>query len=154
MDYPFTLPGHPGLKLALRPGGFFSSLKILQDGVPLKREKGVFLLPQSKGPALELKIKTGFDVFSPKVLFAGQQIEVLPRISPLWQVWAYIPVLLMFVGGALGGFLGACGAVGALSALRSNLPPAVKILLAIILPPLSVFIYLVVAILIATKLPH
>lgn len=126
MDYPFTLPGYPNLNLALRPNGFFSSTKILHDGVPMKRSKGVYPLTLSDGTTLELKIKADLDIFSPKIVIAGQTIEVLPPISPLWLVWAYLPITLMFFGGALGGLLGASGAVGTLSASAVTYPAGPK----------------------------
>ncbi|WP_395751046.1 hypothetical protein [Prosthecobacter sp.] len=143
MDYPFQLPGHPNLNLSLRTGGFFSGVQILKDGVPLKRAKASIPVPLADGSTLELKIKTGFDMFTPKVHFAGQDIEVMPPLPALWVVWAYLPLVLIFVGGLLGGLCGGLAAGGTISVLRSELPPWARITIGLFLPPLGILAYCV-----------
>lgn len=145
MDYPFTLPGHSDLNLSLRSGGFLTGAKILKDGAPLKRSKAVVILPLADGSSLELKIKVGFDMFTPKILFAGQEIEVIPPLPAFWVVWAYLPLLLIFIGGAIGGLCGGAAAAGTLSALRSDVPRGAKIAIAILAPPVAFFVYGVAA---------
>lgn len=141
MDYPFTLPGHSDLNLCLRSGGLFSGAQILKDGVPLKKSKAVIAVPLAEGSSLELKLKVGLDMFTPKVLFEDHEIEVMPPLPFLWVAWAYLPFVLIFVGGALGGLCGGAAAAGTLSALRSDLPPWVRIVIAIFLPPLGFLAY-------------
>jgi len=148
MDYPLPLPGHSNLNLSLRLGGFLTGAKILKDGVPLKRSKAVVLVPLADGSSLELKIKVGFDLCTPKVLFAGQEIEVLPPLPAVWVVWAYLPLVLIFIGGAIGGLCGGVAAAGTLSALRSDLPRGARIAIAILAPPLAFLMYATAAILI------
>jgi len=148
MDYPFTLPGHSDLNLSLRSGGLLTGAKILKDGVPLKRSKAVVLVPLADGSSLELKIKIGFDMFTPKILFAGQEIEVMPPLPAFWVVWAYLPLLLMFIGGAIGGLCGGAAAAGTLSVLRSDMPRGARILIAILAPPVAFFAYATAAFLI------
>lgn len=151
MDHPFVLPGYPDLNLSLRPGGFFGTAKILKDGVLLKKTKGITSVPLEDGSFLELKTKTGADPFGPKVVFAGEEIEVLPPVSPWWQMWAYLPFLLIFVGGLVGGLCGGAGAYGTLAALRSNLPAWARIVIALLAPPLSILLYLAIAIFFTLK---
>jgi hypothetical protein len=148
MDYPFTLPGHPDLNLSLRSGGVLTGAKILKDGVPLKKSKAVVSVPLADGSSLELKIKVGLDMCTPKVLFAGQEIEVMPPLPGFWVAWAYLPLLLIFIGGAIGGLCGGVAAASTLSALRSNMPRPARIAIAILAPPAAFLAYGVAAFLI------
>lgn len=141
MDYPFTLPGHSDLNLSLRLGGLFTGARILKDGIPLKKSKAVVLVPLADGSSLELKMKVGMDMYTPKILFAGQEIEVLPPLPVFWVVWAYLPLLLIFVGGAIGGLCGGAAAAGTLSALRSDLPRGARIVIALLAPPVAFLAY-------------
>jgi len=141
MDYPFTLPGHSDLDLSLRSGGFFTGAKILKNGVPLKRSRAVVMVPLADGSSLELKIKVGFDMFTPKILFGGREIEVMPPLSSFWVVWAYLPLLLFFVGGAIGGLCGGAASISTLSALRSDMPRGARIVIAILAPPVAFLAY-------------
>jgi len=141
MDYPFTLPGHSDLNLSLRSGGLFTGAKILKDGVPLKKAKAVVMVPLADGSSLELKMKVGFDMCTPKILFAGQEIEVMPPLPALWVVWAYLPLLLIFIGGAIGGLCGGAAAAGTLSALRSDMPRGARIAIALLAPPVAFLAY-------------
>jgi len=141
MDYPITLPGHSDLNLSLRLGGFLTGTKILKDGVPLKKTKGVVMVPLADGSALELKMKLGFDMSTPKILFAGQEIKVMPPLPAFWVVWAYLPLTLIFIGGAIGGLCGGAAAAGTLSALRSDLPRWARVVIALLAPPLAFLAY-------------
>lgn len=87
MDYPFTLPDHPGLNLSLRTAGMFSGTKIFKDGVPLKRTTGSYSVPLADGSSLTLRVKVGFDLCTPKIVYAGQEIEVMPALPVFWVVW-------------------------------------------------------------------
>ncbi len=81
------------------------------------------------------------DMFTPKIVFAGQEIEVMPPLPPLWVVWAYLPLLLIFVGGMIGGLCGGAAAAGTLSVLRSEMPRWARILIALLLPPAGFLAY-------------
>ncbi|MBA4150694.1 MAG: hypothetical protein H0X66_21485 [Verrucomicrobia bacterium] len=144
MNTPFKLPGHPDLNLSLSTG-FFSWTTILKDGVPLERVDGIVNIPLADGSSLELKIKMGFDLFTPKVEFRRRNIEVFPRLHWLWMIWAYLPLFLIFVGGAIGGFFGGLATGSTIMALRSGLPRPIKILIGILVPPVGVLAYWIIA---------
>jgi hypothetical protein len=147
MDYPFTLPSHPELKLSLREGGLFTGPKILKDGVPLNRAKGFYLVSLADGSSLQLKIKIGLDLLTPKIEFAGKVIEVMPSLPGFWVAWAYIPLLLLFVGGAIGGLCGGAASYATLSTLRSDLPKFIRYSIVLIAPPLAFLAYFAAALL-------
>lgn len=145
MDYPFTLPGHPELNLSLREGGLVTGVKILKDGIPLNRTKGLYSVSLADGSSLQLKIKIGMDLFTPKIEFAGQVIEVMPSLPGFWVAWAYIPLLLAFVGGAIGGLCGGAATCATLSALRSDMPKLIRYSIVLIAPPLAFLAYFAAA---------
>ncbi len=148
MDYPFTLPGHPELNLALRTAGFFAGPKIIKDGVALVRKKGIYSLPLADGSTLTLRVKVGFDLCTPKIVYAGQEIEVMPALPVFWVVWGYLPLLLLFLGGAFGGLCGGFAAVTTLNVLRSNMPPFARYAIALMAPPIEFVVYVTIAYLI------
>ncbi len=98
-------------------------------------------------------MKIGFDMYTPKILFAGQEIEAMPPLPAFWVVWAYLPLLLIIIGGAIGGLCGGAATAGVLSALRSDLPPAARITIALLAPPAALLAYVAIVLLV-WKLRH
>ncbi len=144
MDYPISLTKYPDLNLCLRPGGLFTGAQILKDNAPLKKSRSKVLVPLADGSTIELKIKSGLDM-TPKVEFQGIEMEVMPALPVPWMIWAYIPLLLIFVGGAIGGLCGGVAAAGTMMALRSELPKPLRIVIALLAPPLGIVAYGVLA---------
>lgn len=146
MEYPIQLPGHADLKLTLRTAGAFSASKVLQDGIPLAKTKGSsYTVSLPDGEALSFRIKLGFDLYSPKIEFGGTVIEVVPALPATLVVWAYLPLVLIFLGGAVGGLCGGAATYGMLATFHSRLPWVAKAILGLALPVVAFFIYLLAA---------
>jgi len=145
MEYPIQLPGHENLKLTLRTAGAFSASKVMQEGVPLAKAKGSYTVMLPGGETLLFKIKLGFDLYSPRIEFGGAVIEIVPALPIALVVWAYLPLVLVFLGGAIGGLCGGAATYGMLATFHSRLPRVAKALLGLALPVVAFFIYLLVA---------
>lgn len=102
------------------------------------------MVPLADGSVIELKIKVGLDG-TPKVQFENNSIEVMPPLHAAWTVWAYLPLALIFLGGALGGLCGGAACAGTLAALRSEMPRPCRVILALLTPPLAFIAYAVIA---------
>jgi len=153
MDYPFTLPDHPDLNLALRACRILADPKILKDGVPLSRTNGIYAVTLADGSTLDLKIK---NTLIPKIKHAGQVIDVVPKPSGFWIVEVYAPIVMIPVGVimarswghvlfllllVIAAFIGACSGLALRTAvviLNSRMQPLTRYALALIIPPLTI----------------
>jgi hypothetical protein len=152
MEYPFSLPGYPQLNLCLKTSGVLGGVRILLDGAELKPTKGSYIIPLTDGTQVEFRLKTGMDLSMPRVLFNGEVIEAAPPLPLLWILWSFTPLLLVFVGGAIGGGVGWATSMAVFATLRSRLPEAGRIVLALFLPFAGLAIYsLLVAVIIGSR---
>lgn len=111
MRYPVRLEGFEGQTLEIQPGGLFSGPKVFVNHQPAPKGKGrEVILRRTDGTSVVATLKPsifGLDV--PQLVVEGKTIRVTEPLR--WYVWAWIalPMLLVFVGGALGGIAGFFG---------------------------------------------
>lgn len=148
MEYPFSLPGYPQLNLCLKKGSFLGGVRVLLDGAELKPTKRTYIIPLTDGTKVELRLKMGMDLSLPKVLFNGELVEAAPPLPVLWILWSFAPLMLVFVGGAIGGGVGWATSMATFATLRSGLPDAARIVLALLWPPVGLVVYSVLVALI------
>jgi hypothetical protein len=145
MEYPIVLPGHEDLKLTLRTAGAFSSAKILYSGRLLTKTRGTFRITLPSDETISFKLKMGFDLYSPQLEFGGKVIDVVPALPTYLVVWAYLPLLMIVLGGALGGLCGGAATFGMLAVFHSRMPRSAKVALGLALPLVAFFAYVFVA---------
>ena len=87
----------------LRTAGIFSGPKLIVDGNIIEGKKNKYELVN--GTMIELKHKFADPI--PDVLIDNTKVEIAPRIKGVEYFWAAMPIALLFIGGALGGLLGA-----------------------------------------------
>lgn len=131
MDYSISLPGFGGRQPVLRTRWLRGPL-LLQDGVPATKAatRGSFILRRNDGSSASARIVQrafGFDPV-PDVDIDGQRITLVPPLR--WWQWLIcgFPLVLVAVGGALGGLIGAAGMYVNVAILRSDLSPALRYL--------------------------
>jgi hypothetical protein len=107
-------------KLAVEPAGWFAGPKLLVNGAAAEKQKGRFTVRSDAGQDTTIELKYNFLDPIPKVKVAGDSIELAPPLHWYEYAWIGIPVLLIFVGGAIGGFVGALGAVASGRVFRSG----------------------------------
>jgi len=155
MDYPFTLPDRSGLNLALRPARYLSGLKILKDGVPLKRSMGIYTVPMANGTSLYLKLRVNLNLYNtPQIEYRDHVIDVLPALSGFWGFWGggpflllgfvghlvdweHSPRLLLFLGFVLFGICFGIANTATFAVLRSHMSAHARCALALIITPLA-----------------
>jgi hypothetical protein len=123
MRYPIYLDGFEGQTLEIQPGGLFSGPKVFVNHQPAPRGKArEILLRRNDGTSVVARLKPsvfGLDV--PQLVVEGKTIRAVDPLK--WYVWVWIalPILLLFVGGALGGIVGALGLTTNARIVRSKM---------------------------------
>ena len=145
MDIPVTLPGMEGQNLALRLAGTFTGAKLTLNGEPVAKENGFFQVRSNAGYTLAVKFKSRFLDPIPNLVVGGQTIEVAPPLAWYQYVWMGLPILLVFAGGAIGGFCGGMAAAISSRIFRSDRSDGVKYALTGLVSTAAFVVYFVVA---------
>lgn len=114
---------HPVFKtqrVAIETAGWFSGPKLVVNGAFAKKQKGAYSVMSDAGTEVPVKLKYNFLDPIPKVTVAEDPVELAPPLKWYEYAWAGIPVLLIFTGGAIGGFVGALGACASGRVFRSD----------------------------------
>ncbi len=126
MDIPIRLTGLENQNLALRAAGF-SGPQLLLDGNPVVKQKdGFFKLKSDSGSLLAIKFKNRFLDPIPDLIVGGRTLTLVPPLQ--WYQYAAmaLPLILLFLGGALGGLIGGIGAYMNSRIFRSDLNEGMK----------------------------
>lgn len=94
--------------------------QLILNGERLVEYKGRYMAVTDDGTWIELKFKKQFDGI-PKLLI-GDEIVVLARPLTWYEMlWAYLPIILLIIGGAIGGAIGGWACYMNISIMRSEL---------------------------------
>lgn len=124
--------------------GFAGELKVFWNGVKIKKIKGSYYVNINNESKLLVVEKHKFLGF-PIVFLDDKEIVIVKKLKRYEWVLSALPLLLIFVGGAIGGLIGSIGFSINVPIFRSKLPSSVKIILSLILLPVFVVIYFVLA---------
>jgi hypothetical protein len=148
MQWHFALPGSSTPSCRLEKSFWLGQLKLWCQGreVPRSKEKGKpFLIRGSDGSQARVHVKgNGWD-YVPRLEVDGLRVLLDRPLSTLEYVVGGIPLLLMFLGGAIGGATGAIGTVYNYRVLRATASIPMKALGLVGVTGLSFLTYLVVA---------
>jgi len=102
MKYTVNLPGFEGQTIEMQSQGMLSGAKLLVNGKPAPKgpKRGEMLLRRNDGKETIVKFQSAFlDV--PKLQVDGQTVQVVEPLK--WYEWAWnaIPLLIVFLGGAI-----------------------------------------------------
>ena len=126
MDMRVAVPGMEGQNVSLRLAGIFSGAKLLLNGQELAKEKGIFNLRSNTGSTLQVRLKGRFLDPIPNVVVGENTIELAPPLAWYQYAWLGIPILLVFLGGAIGGLCGGLAAAISSRIFRSERSEGVK----------------------------
>src|SRR5215469_18305402 len=125
MDIPVQLPGTEGQNIVARIGTL-TMPKLLLNGQPLAKQNGSFRLRSNDGLAIMLKFKArGLDPI-PNLMVGTRMVQLAPPLE--WYQWAWvgIPLVLVFIGGAIGGFCAGLALVISSRIFRMNYSDSMK----------------------------
>lgn len=107
--------------------------------------KRQYSLPGADGSAVRVTLRSGFADPYPTVEVNGRQYRTGPQVPVGLRVLTLLPILMVGIGGALGGLIGALAVVANLSAARTQNSSAVKALIMIGVAVIAVLVYFVIA---------
>lgn len=109
MQHYVNAEGFEGRKLVVESAGFFSGPRLLLDGQPASKgpKRGQLLLRRNDGIDVIAQLRGVFIDPIPQVTVDGKKIVIAEPLPWYVWVWCGLPLVLLFLGGALGGGLGA-----------------------------------------------
>jgi hypothetical protein len=124
---------HPAFKskhLSVEQASFFSGPKLLLDGVIVKKEKGAYPIASDSGQTVLLQMRYNLLDPIPTIKIGDAPIQIAKPLRWFEYAWIGLPMLLVFAGGALGGFVGGGSTVVNGRIFRSERSTAAKYALA------------------------
>lgn len=146
MSKTIQLEGFEGQLIEVRPPALFSGARLLMNGQPALKgpKRGQMLLTRSDGRQVFAFWKPQlFDV--PQLVVDGKTVEVVKPLKWYQWLWSALPIVLVFIGGALGALCGFIAFTVNANIFRSELPQLLKFLLTGVISVLSFFLYLILA---------
>lgn len=86
---------------------FWGSSKLYLNNNPVAKKKGIYSLSERLDKPFIITLKNNFFDPIPKVIVNRQTMHLEKPLKWYQYIWMGLPILLIFQGGALGGFLGA-----------------------------------------------
>jgi hypothetical protein len=120
MQLEVTHPAFKAQRLAVETAGWFTGPKLLLNGSIAEKRKGLYTIVSDAGTGIPIKLKYSFLDPIPKLTIGEEPVELAPSLKWYEYGWLGIPVLLIFMGGAIGGFVGALAACASGRVFRSN----------------------------------
>ncbi|MFX3632543.1 MAG: hypothetical protein ACE3L7_06225 [Candidatus Pristimantibacillus sp.] len=148
MKYQLMLNPETQLTLVTGFGGKFTTFI---NGTQVEQKNGQYNIPVDNETKL-LTIKRGMIENIPKVTFDGKRLHLVKKLKAYEWGISCLSLLLVFIGGALGGVIGAIGLLFSAKVFRTELPQAVKILFSIVISILAAGLYFVIASLLLSAL--
>ena len=154
MKYKFTLDDYTKSSFELDSSVWTGKSFLYMDGKLLKQstEKGrPFLIPTKQG---ELKgfPKSTFPDFSPSLIVDGKKHQMVEQLEWYKLVLGALPVLLIFLGGAIGGALGLVATIFNFQIFRSDNTTSTKYAKVIVINIAAYVVFLVFANLVLKQL--
>lgn len=142
MEHPLQIPGFDDGSLQVSTGTWKTDL--LYRGQPVKFVKNQAELTNQAGETVTLTRKPGMTDVLPSFVLNGEVYRVRPPL-PWYQVaLAMLPLILIFVGGAIGGGLGGGAYALNLGILRKEeWPSALRVTAVVLMLPVAFTAYLV-----------
>ena len=121
MTYHFSLADFPGAAFQLDTSPWTGRSALFKDGVLLEQaqEKGKpFLIPVSELDVVRAFPKPSFPDMVPILEINGAKHRVVAQLPWFEYTLGGLPVLLLFMGGALGGMIGVAGTMSSYLVFR------------------------------------
>lgn len=147
MKIPIELVGFEGQDLTLETAGMFKRARIIINDKPAAKgsKRDQFVINDNNGFKVVVQLQQSFFDPVPKLVVDGQSIKLAKPLNTLQWIWSAIPIVLVFVGGAIGGAIGAGAFWINLRVFRSEMGALEKYVLTGMISALAVILSLVVA---------
>jgi hypothetical protein len=148
MSYAVNMEGFEGQKLEVT-AGFWTAPRLLINGQPAVRGKkrGEMLLQRNDGTQITARWKPqilGLDV--PQLVAEGKTVRLVEPLKWYQLAWGGWPILLLFIGGALGAIAGFVGFVINTRIFRAGMNEGLKYVVTGLVSILAVIAYFIMAV--------
>lgn len=148
MSYRPTIEGFEGQDIEVTTS-IWTGPKLLVNGEAARKgsKRGQMLLKRNDGREVVVTWKQqllGLD--APQLVVDGKSTKLVEPLKWYELVWSGLPILLLFVGGAIGGIAGVIGFTVNTKVFRANLQPILKYVVAAGVSVLAVVGYMVAAV--------
>jgi hypothetical protein len=139
-------PAFESQRLSVETASILTGPKLLLNDVVVKRKGRSYLVRSDIGQELAIKVMYNFLDPVPKMKIGEEMIELAKPLQWFEYAWIGVPMLLVFAGGALGGFVGAGSTVVNGRIFRSDRSAVSKYALAAVTTVAGAAVFFVVAI--------
>ncbi|HEY9060805.1 MAG TPA: hypothetical protein VIO64_09935 [Pseudobacteroides sp.] len=118
-------------KIELQLASFIQGIKLYVDGKEIKKSADPgkpYLVNMKNGEMKKIFIKVKFFDYIPSVIVDGKEILIAPKLQTYHYIIGGIPMLIVFLGGAIGAMVGFAGMMINYKIFRSKMNAALKIL--------------------------
>ncbi len=147
MNYPVNLEGFEGQTIEVQPAGFFTTAKLLVNGMEARKgaKRGEMVLTRNDGREVAATWRPNFlDV--PKLFVENKTINVVKPFAWYEWIWNGWPIILLFVGGLLGGLFGGLALAINLSIFRTQQSTPLKYAITGVVSFVALVAYLIIGI--------
>jgi hypothetical protein len=140
---------HPAFKtqrLSIQAASFFTGPKLLLNDVPVKRKGGRYPVVSDSGQEVLIQMRYNLLDPIPALKIGDAPFELAKPLRWFEYAWIGVPMLLVFAGGALGGFVGAGSTIVNGRIFRSDRSAVSKYALAAVTTITSAVVFFAVAI--------
>ena len=128
MQHYVPAEGFEGRQLVVESAGLFSGPRLMLDGRPASKgpKRGQLLLRRNDGVDVIAQLRGVFVDPIPQVTVDGKRIKIAEPLPWYVWVWSGLPIVLLFMGGALGAGLGMAAMMINGRIFRTNVHGALK----------------------------
>jgi hypothetical protein len=142
---PLTIPGLAG-PVVIDSNSFTGRIAVSVNGQAVPRiGRGMYALPTAGGETVPAEVRPSFFDPFPSLQVNGVKHRTGPEVPLALRILAFVPIVLVGLGGLVGGLIGASGVIGNLAIARLPLPAVVKALLMVVVLGVAVLVWLIVA---------
>lgn len=152
MQYTVPIQGVETGKVEVDLAGIFSGPKLMVDGMPAPEgtKRGEYIIHLDDGKEIIAKIKNRFLDPVPIIVADGEEIMLVESLHWYQWLWAGLPILLIFGGGAIGGAAGFVATSISTRIFRSELNKAEQYGLVALVSIGAVIAYFIMVLIIAS----
>ncbi len=142
----FTVPGVAG---NLRLEHTFSSRRLFQNGREVVRRGRKFKVTNDRGEPETLRIILNLPDFASTAVFRKQKTVLEPALATWQYLLGAVPMVLLFVGGAIGAVVGMLGSMLIFRFLRSGGSTTAQLLMSLLVWTACAVLYLTLTLILA-----
>ncbi len=148
MQHYINAEGFEGRQLVVESAGFFAGPRLMLDGQPASKgpKRGQLLIRRNDGIDVIAQLRSVFIDPIPQLTVDGKTIRIAAPLP--WHVWLWggLPILLLFLGGALGGGLGVAAMMINGRVFRTDMHGALKFAITGAISLVTVLVFFTLAI--------